>query len=650
MGFSNRILIVDDDSELLCGLVRNIGDRYDIITAESGESALTKFQAEEPFAVVLSDIRMPGMGGVKFLQHVKEISPNTVRMVLTGHADQRAAVEAINTANVYRFLDKPTPIQLLAEVLDGAVSHYRVIMAEKRLAESEALNATLVSEASVGIYLYRADGQCILANAEAARLNGTTQQTLLAQNFRTLASWRKSGLLDVCLQVLANKQTKDYELHTMTTTGADIWVNLRISSLTLNGTLHLLLIANDLSTRKRMEIELAGSQQLLRGIIDRIPVRVFWKDRDLNYLGGNNAFAADAGLTTPDGLIGKTDHQLFPADQAELYRADDWKVIESGVPKLFFDEQQTRADGQTAWLRTGKVPLTDLNHNITGVLGIYYDITEHRLAEKALAESQGFLGQIVDGSSVPTFVIDREHRITHWNRACEILTGVAAHKMVGTHDQWRTFYSSERPTLADLVLDGASDTDFEQIYSGKHRSSPLVPNAHEAEDFFPEIGRWLFFTAAPIYDASGNMIGAIETLQDVTDRRNAELQAEAAAQAKSEFLANMSHEIRTPMNGIIGMAHLALAGSLPPKERDQIERIQSSAQRLLGIINDILDLSKVEAGHMTIESVPFHLDHLFDDTIGLIRKSATTKGLEVTVKSEPAPLCQRACDTLMGVV
>ena len=107
--------------------------------------------------------------------------------------------------------------------------------------------------------------------------------------------------------------------------------------------------------------------------------------------------------------------------------------------------------------------------------------------------------------------------------------------------------------------------------------------------------------------------------------------SESANRAKSTFLANMSHEIRTPMNGIIGMAHLALGGQLPPKERQQVEMILHSGEQLLTIINDILDFSKVEAGRLVVESIPFNLDRIFDDTVGVARKAATAKGLRLTV-------------------
>ena len=148
-----------------------------------------------------------------------------------------------------------------------------------------------------------------------------------------------------------------------------------------------------------------------------------------------------------------------------------------------------------------------------------------RQADGALREAAERLAQIVNGISVATFVIDREHTITHWNRACEVMTGLSAREVVGTRQQWRGFYPSERPVMADLMLDNAISDDVDRFYHGKFRPSALIDGAYEAEDFFPtfgDSGRWLFFTAAPIHDAQGLVVGAIETLQDVTERRQAE--------------------------------------------------------------------------------------------------------------------------------
>ena len=146
-------------------------------------------------------------------------------------------------------------------------------------------------------------------------------------------------------------------------------------------------------------------------------------------------------------------------------------------------------------------------------------------SRKQLFESEARLRQIVNGSSVATFVIDENHIVTHWNRACEIVTGTSAVELVGTRNQWRAFYPDERPVLADLVLDGAIEGEVERFYRDKFRKSELAEGAYEAEDYFPafgEGGRWLYFTAAPLRDSTGRIIGAIETLQDFTERRRAE--------------------------------------------------------------------------------------------------------------------------------
>jgi PAS domain S-box-containing protein len=127
--------------------------------------------------------------------------------------------------------------------------------------------------------------------------------------------------------------------------------------------------------------ELQQSQQMLQLVLDTMPMRVFWKDKDLNYLGCNCLFADDAGLDSPEAIIGKNDSELAWTEQAELYRTDDRKVIESGIPKLNYEESQTAPDGSQIWLRTNKIPLRDEEDSVTAILGTYDDITEIRQAE-----------------------------------------------------------------------------------------------------------------------------------------------------------------------------------------------------------------------------------------------------------------------------
>jgi PAS domain S-box-containing protein len=140
----------------------------------------------------------------------------------------------------------------------------------------------------------------------------------------------------------------------------------------------------DITGLKQAEERVRRSKDLLQSVVDHVPVRVFWKDRDLRFLGANLLFATDAGVQNPNELAGKTDFEMVWKDQAELYRADDQAVMESGLPRLDHEEPQTTPDGGTIWLSTSKVPLRDEQNRIIGILGIYQDITERRQRERAL--------------------------------------------------------------------------------------------------------------------------------------------------------------------------------------------------------------------------------------------------------------------------
>jgi PAS domain S-box-containing protein len=154
--------------------------------------------------------------------------------------------------------------------------------------------------------------------------------------------------------------------------------------------------------------------------------------------------------------------------------------------------------------------------------------------EGYLQESEQVLHSIISGSPIPAFVIGRDHQLIYWNKALEELSRIPAAEVIGTKQHWRAFYSSERPCLADLLVDEALDS-IPEWYSHKYVKSKLLDEAYEAVDFFPELGeegKWLRFTAAVIRNVHGHIIGAIETLEDVTERKRAE---EALLRAREDL-------------------------------------------------------------------------------------------------------------------
>ncbi|MFZ0487149.1 MAG: PAS domain-containing protein, partial [Arenicellales bacterium] len=133
--------------------------------------------------------------------------------------------------------------------------------------------------------------------------------------------------------------------------------------------------AIDLESREALEVALHESRQINLAILDAVPARIFWKDKNLVYLGCNAAFARDAGFSDPEEVVGKDDYEMgWQRDQAESYRSDDRQVIETGSSKLLIEESQTTPDGKVELL-TSKVPLRRRNGEIYGVLGTYLDVS-----------------------------------------------------------------------------------------------------------------------------------------------------------------------------------------------------------------------------------------------------------------------------------
>ena len=149
--------------------------------------------------------------------------------------------------------------------------------------------------------------------------------------------------------------------------------------------------------------------------------------------------------------------------------------------------------------------------------------------ERELIESEKALSQIIEGSTIPTFVLNKDHVVTHWNKAMEKVTGARAETMVGTTRPSTPFWGKERPTMADVILDQIGEDEIKKLYGETWRKSALIEEAYEAEVFFPrlgESGKWCWFTAAPIKAPDGTIVGSIETLWDKTEDKKAEEERE----------------------------------------------------------------------------------------------------------------------------
>jgi two-component system, cell cycle sensor histidine kinase and response regulator CckA len=272
----------------------------------------------------------------------------------------------------------------------------------------------------------------------------------------------------------------------------------------------------DAATRREEELR-AG--QMLQLVLDTVPERVFWKDRNSVFVGCNAAFARDAGLDDPADLIGRTDDDMVWRDNAARYRADDREVMDSGVAKVSYEEPQIRADGTESWLRTSKLPLRDAGGTVMGILCTYEDITDQKRAEQALRRSEQFLDSIVDNIPNMIFVKDAvDLRFVLFNRAGEELMGRSRHELLGQ---------------SDFDLNPADEagfyaaTDREVLEGGR-----LVDITEEDHSAGPLGRRVLHTRKIPILDESGRALYLLGISEDITDRKQAE---EALRQSEERY-------------------------------------------------------------------------------------------------------------------
>jgi PAS domain S-box-containing protein len=279
---------------------------------------------------------------------------------------------------------------------------HSVRRATESLRESEERYRELFENASDIIYTHDLAGNFTSINKAAEQATGYTLDEALKININAVIA---PEYVVVARQMMSRKvaegdQTR-YELEIVSKDGRRVPIEARTRFIYRGGKpVGVQGIARDIAERKQAEEALRASQKMTEEIINAIPVRVFWKDRNLVYLGCNSVFASDAGFTDPKDIIGKDDYQMGWRDQAELYRADDRQVIESGGSKFLIEEPQTTSEGNTITLLTSKIPLRNSNGEIGGMIGTYYDITARKRAEAEKEKLQAQLQQAMKMEAV----------------------------------------------------------------------------------------------------------------------------------------------------------------------------------------------------------------------------------------------------------
>ena len=404
------------------------------------------------------------------------------------------------------------------------------------------------------------------------------------------------------------------------------------------------------------------SEAFLREIIDTIPMSLFVKDPGSRITLVNRACEEQWGMSFSD-LRGTDASQFFPPDQTALCLAKDRETFANRHLAEFEEVAWNAVLKENRMVHMYKKPVFDEAGNPSYLIGVSIDITERKRAEAEseamrveAMEARALLQTVLDSTPDWIFAKDSNYRFLFVNRAFAAGQGYTPQDMIGRPDTdfWGNGLCNGAPARGIRGF----HTDDNEAMAGN-----LVHNPNDPATLASGELRIFDTLKMPLFDNKGHCYGMLAYARDVTERKAAERElrelnehleerveqrtrelaqakqlAESANRIKSEFLANMSHEIRTPMNSILGMAHLALKLEGGPKNRDYLQKIQTSGEHLLGIIDDVLDFSRLDAGKLKIDTADFDLSRMLESINNLVAGKAAAKGLELVFDTD-ASLC-----------
>ncbi|MDE2027196.1 MAG: PAS domain S-box protein [Candidatus Omnitrophica bacterium] len=373
---------------------------------------------------------------------------------------------------------------------------------------------------------------------------------------------------------------------------------------------------------EQLEQDLIESKQLFKIVFENSPSAITVTDSKERIVAWNSMAEKMLGMSRDD-LFNKPVSILYPPKEWKRFRS--LNIRHHGMLSNI-DTKVICKDGTLLDVSASISVLKDSRGKVVGSIGILNDITREKLAEHQLRESENKLRIILDNSAAAITVTDEKERIVSWNKFAEQLFGMDVKELLLR--PVNTLYPPEEwKAIRSLNI---RQSGF------KHH---LETRAIRKDGSIIDVD----LSVNILKDEQGNIVGSVGMLQDITEQKRAKelivqakLAAEEANTAKSIFLAKMSHEVRTPMNAIIGMIDLTLDTPLNEEQQDNLKVAKDAADNLLSLINDILDLSRAQAGKVVIEDLEINVPDIVKNVCKGLMVLARNKGIDVVWTIDPA--------------
>jgi len=504
--------------------------------------------------------------------------------------------------------------------------------ARRGLADSQARYRSLVENISDVIFSLDVEGKVTYVSPVIHSLSGLAPEQIIGQSFSELVHADDRPSVSVVFERTMAGRSEQHEFRLLHTEGGSRYVRASSRPLMEEGrVVGLTGVMSDITERKRAEDALRESEmglkeaQRLAGIgnwdWDTTTDTITWSEEYYHIYG------IDPTQTPP----GYEDHlKAYTPESAARLDAAVQKNMQTGE-SYEVDLELAHDGGSVRWVTARSEIKRDANGRIVGLRGTAQDITARKRADEALRASQQRLALHLEQTLLGVIEWDTDFRVTEWNPAAEAIFGFSSAEAIGHN-------------ASDLILAKARRPEIDALFDHlmQQKTSEFSTGENVTKDGRTILCEWV---NTPLVDESCTVIGGMSLARDVTERRQAEEfriakeAAEAANVAKSGFLANMSHEIRTPMNAILGFAQLLRRDpELSERQRQQLDIINSSGEHLLALVNDVLEMAKIESGRVTLSPTAFDLYALVDDLETLFSVQADVKELALHfIRSRDVP-------------
>ncbi|MFU8829546.1 MAG: PAS domain S-box protein, partial [Phycisphaerales bacterium] len=516
---------------------------------------------------------------------------------------------------------------VVASIADITVQHEQ----SKRIAaQQQELNQFFNSSLDM-LCIASIDGRFLRLNPEWEECLGYSIEELEGQQFLQFVHPDDIDITLAAVQALEDQNTiTKFENRYRCKDGKYRWIEWR--STTINDLVYA--SARDVTDRKRNEWLIEEQRRELQGIIDAIPGYVYYKDAQNTILDLNRAAAESIGLPK-EQIRNRPTEDFFPAEDARKYLQDDQAVLRVGEPRIGIIESYS-AGSELRHIRTDKIPLQSTDGTCDRLVAIATDITEIVESREQANQAQHRLNMALRASNTGLWEWNIQSGETLFSDTWYTMLGYEPGELPMHIDTWAKLCHTEDIHVAQ--------SELQKHFSGE-RDVYRCDHRLKCKD-----GSWLWVRdVGEVIERAedGTPLKAVGVHLDIQQLRESVIRAEAASQAKSEFLANMSHEIRTPMTAILGYADLIIdPESCALDFESHVRTIQSNARHLLTIINDILDMSKIEAGHMMVEHIDTDPVQIIAEVASLLRPRAIGKGIDLRIAYDtPLPTAIRSDPT-----